>query len=151
MTKTILIAPSWGKNSITDLIIIDLISILLRGNFNIIYRPHKMSFVQNNKIIKLVQSKFSKNKLFNIDTSNSSTNTLYDSDILIADWGSTSADFSFGLKKPVLFINTPQKIRNKKYEIISKSSFETEIRKICWINFRNWQTLKILMKVFMIL
>ena len=76
MTKTILIAPSWGKNSITDLIIIDLISILLRGNFNIIYRPHKMSFVQNNKIIKLVQSKFSKNKLFNIDTSNSSTNTL---------------------------------------------------------------------------
>ena len=29
MTKTILIAPSWGKNSITDLIIIDLISILL--------------------------------------------------------------------------------------------------------------------------
>ena len=129
MTKTILIAPSWGKNSITDLIIIDLISILLRGNFNIIYRPHKMSFVQNNKIIKLVQSKFSKNKLFNIDTSNSSTNTLYDSDILIADWGSTSADFSFGLTKPVLFINTPQKIRNEKYEIISKSSFETEIRK----------------------
>ena len=55
--------------------------------------------------------------------------THYDSDILIADWGSTSADFSFGLKKPVLFINTPQKIRNKKYEIISKSSFETEIRK----------------------
>ena len=48
---------------------------------------------------------------------------------MIADWGSTSADYIITTKKPVIFIDTPAKIKNKSYKKIDESAFELEIRK----------------------
>ena len=48
---------------------------------------------------------------------------------MVSDWGSTGSDFCLGLEKPVIYIDTPAKIRNHEYEHISKSAFEFEIRK----------------------
>ena len=36
---------------------------------------------------------------------------------MIADWGSTSADYIITTKKPVIFIDTPAKIKNKSYKL----------------------------------
>ena len=126
--KTILIAPSWGLNSITNLCIFEILENLLNSNFNIIYRPHNMSLKKDKKIIKNIISKYSKFNNFEFDNSNYSFKNLLTADLLIADWGSTAADFALGLTKPVIFIDLPPKIKNRNFKEISSTSFEFEIR-----------------------
>ena len=48
---------------------------------------------------------------------------------MIADWGSTGSDFCLGLENPVIYVDTPAKIKNNEFEHISKNAFEFEIRK----------------------
>ena len=127
--KIILIAPSWGSNSITNLCIENIIQNLIIENFEVIYRPHNMSLINNKKIIDKILHKFSKFKNFKYDNSNNAFDSLLKADLLIADWGSTAADFSLGLEKPVIFIDTPPKIKNKDYKYIFSSAFEFEIKK----------------------
>ena len=81
------------------------------------------------KKIRYLLKKYSNNDAFIYDNSNSSIESLLKADLMIADWGSTGSDFSLGLEKPVIYIDTPAKIRNKEYENISNSAFEFEIRK----------------------
>ena len=127
--KTILIASSWGKNSITNLCIDKILENLINSNYKIIYRPHSMSLIKNNGIIKNILKKFRKYKNFSIDKSNSTIENILKADLMIADWGSTSADYIITTKKPVIFIDTPAKIKNKSYKKIDESAFELEIRK----------------------
>ena len=47
---------------------------------------------------------------------------------MVTDWGSTGSDFSLGLEKPVIYIDTPPKIRNYEYKNISEDAFEFKIR-----------------------
>ena len=128
--KNILIAPSWGEGSITQTIIFELIELLLKENkYNIIYRPHVMSFKKDIKVINNVLHKYKNFSKFSLDKSNSSIKTLLDSDILISDWGSTFIDFSLGLEKPVILFNTEMKLKNKDYKLITDKCVEIEMRK----------------------
>ena len=87
-----------------------------------------MSLIENKKKIRNLLKKYSNNDAFIYDNSNSSIESLLKADLMIADWGSTGSDFSLGLEKPVIYIDTPTKIRNKEYKNISNTAFEFEIR-----------------------
>ena len=103
----ILIASTWGDNSITNIVAIELIQTLLREKkYKIIFRPHVMSFKKDFLKLNEIKNKFLDNKFFEFDNSNSSDKSLVNSELLITDWGSTCADFYIGLNKPVIFINT---------------------------------------------
>ena len=54
--------------------------------------------------------------------------SLFESDILITDWSGMSLEYAFSMKKPVLYISTPQKILNEDYHIIGTEAFEASIR-----------------------
>ena len=47
---------------------------------------------------------------------------------MISDWSGSALEFSFGLCKPVLFIDTPKKILNKNYKKLKFLSIEVFIR-----------------------
>ena len=126
--KIILVAPSWGPNSITNLCIKDILENLITNNFKIIYRPHTMSLIKDKKIIGQILKKYIKFDNFEFDNSNSSFNNMLKADLMIADWGSTAADFTLGLDKPIIFINTPPKIINKDFKNIFSLAFESQIR-----------------------
>ena len=71
--KTILIAPTWGKSSITDNCIEIILKELIKENFRIIFRPHPISLdIKENFILKLKKEFFGK-VFFELDVSN----TLY--------------------------------------------------------------------------
>ena len=126
--QNILIAPSWGENSITNICLEEIIENLILNNYTVIFRPHNMSLIENKKKIRNLIKKYSNNDAFIYDNSNSSIESLLKADLMIADWGSTGSDFSLGLEKPVIYIDTPTKIRNKEYKNISNTAFEFEIR-----------------------
>lgn len=125
----ILIASTWGDNSITNTVAIELIQNLIKEKkYKIIFRPHVMSFKKDYSKLNEIKKKFLNSKFFEFDNSNSSDKSLVYSELLITDWGSTSADFYIGLNKPVIFVNTDMKIKNKFYKEIDLNAFEIDIR-----------------------
>jgi len=47
---------------------------------------------------------------------------------MISDWSGAALDYSFGLGKPVLFIDVPRKVNNLEYELLDITPFEVWIR-----------------------
>ena len=71
---------------------------------------------------------FASNPFFNYEDSITSNLSLFESDLLITDWSGISLEYAFALKKPVLYVNTPQKILNPDYEKLQIQAFESILR-----------------------
>ena len=48
---------------------------------------------------------------------------------MVSDWSGVAYEFAFALKKPVLFVDTPRKIKNIDYDKIGIEAFEYYARK----------------------
>ena len=126
--KKILIAPSWGeKNIITDCGF-DLIKTLISSDYNVILRPHIHSLKKNKLELLRIKKKFSSLKNFSIEEGNFSLKNISECDYLITDWSGISIEFAFAFERPVIFIDTPRKIYNSKFNDISVEPIETKIR-----------------------
>jgi YidC/Oxa1 family membrane protein insertase len=54
--------------------------------------------------------------------------SLFNSDLLVCDWSSTSIEYALGLEKPVLYIDVPRRVRNPKYQELGLEPMEVSIR-----------------------
>ena len=125
--NTILIAPSWGDNSITNLCLFELVSNLINLKKNIIFRPHSRSFLVDNKKLRKVINYFKENEFFSIDRDPSSSKSMNNSELLITDWSGISFEYILQ-RKPMLFIDVPPKVNNKNYHKISHLPLESSMR-----------------------
>ena len=123
----ILIAPTWGENSITNLCLHDLINKLIDLKYNIILRPHNRSYIKNKKKLLNVIKSFEGNKYFKIDSNPDSSESMNKSEILITDWSGISFEYMIQ-SKPILFIDTPPKVNNKNYKNSSNIPLEVSMR-----------------------
>lgn len=128
--KTVLIAPSWQKDNIMDSCLTELVDALLPLGCRIIIRPHpqyvRLYGERMDAIIRSYQQRLSED--FIIQTDFSSTDTVYQSDLLITDWSNVGYEFALSTLKPVLYINTPMKIMNPEYDKIDVVPFDIRIR-----------------------
>ena len=70
---------------------------------------------------------YNKNRLtFELDFS--SNKSIYSSDLLITDWSGIAAEFSFGTKRPCIFVNTKMKVCNQNWENLGIIPSEILIR-----------------------
>lgn len=127
--KSVLIAPSWGVNGLLEVHGLVLIENLLKCGLRTIVRPHPMTFLKNPKLFDLLQKYFGKNPNYSLDLDIDSIKSLLDADIMISDWSGVALEFSFGLQKPLIFVDTPKKINNKKYHELDIIPLEVLIRK----------------------
>ncbi len=128
--KTVLIAPSWQKDNIMDSCLHELVVALLPLSCRIIIRPHpqyvRLYGDRMDAIIRRYQDQLGDD--FVIQTDFSSTDTVYQSDLLITDWSNVGYEFALSTLKPVLYINTPMKIMNPEYDKIDVVPFDIRIR-----------------------
>lgn len=124
----IVIAPSWGVNSIFEKIGIELVSLLIKEKFKITLRPHPETVRQNSKNYNNLKNQFSDNKLISFDETPSSFKAFSTSVLLITDYSGTSFEYAFGYLKPVLFIDLPKKINNNDFESIKHIPIEISSR-----------------------
>tara|TARA_B100002003_G_scaffold236073_1_gene251678 strand:- start:76 stop:1218 length:1143 start_codon:yes stop_codon:yes gene_type:complete len=126
--KQILIAPSWGEYSLIETVGDQVVSHLLENGFHVILRPHpqtvKLAKIQLESILR----QYKNNSNFELEVNFSSQDSLHRSDLMISDWSGAALDYSFGLGKPVLFIDVPRKVNNPEYESINMEPFEIWIR-----------------------
>ena len=128
--KTILIAPSWQQDNIMDSCLDQLVQQFLPLGARLIIRPHPQYVRLYPERIAAVEARYREQfgEDFILQTDFSSTDTVYNSDLLITDWSNVAFEFAFSTCKPVLFINTPMKVMNPEYQKIPVEPFEIRIR-----------------------
>ena len=114
-TRTVLVAPSWGKSAIFSVYGGKIIKKLLQTGYHIIIRPHPQSFESEKELMDKLMSEFpaSENLEWNRDTDN--FEVLRRSDIMISDFSGVIYDFALIFGKPIIY--TEPKIDISPYDI----------------------------------
>lgn len=126
--RRILIAPSWGKDNLLQVVGELLIKVLLEHDFEVILRPHPQTLRYDKPLLNRLVAKFKRNAGFTFETDVSTQKSLFDASIMISDWSGAALDFALGLIKPVLFIDVPAKTNNPNYDQLGLSALEESIR-----------------------
>lgn len=124
----VLIAPTWGDNSIFNVCGGELIDTLLNAGFKVIMRPHYQSNRLTPDVIEAIRQRFNSHDDFEYIDLMEETSSLFRSDILISDWSAMALEYSLGLEKPVLFIDVPRRIRNPRWQELEIEPMESVIR-----------------------
>jgi hypothetical protein len=125
---SILLAPSWGANSISETCLYEVIETLLKMEHKIIYRPHPMTINRNKTHSQEVLKFFKNDTRLIINDELNNDDHLLTSKVLVTDWSGIAFDFSLGLLKPTVFINLPIKSNNLYSEEQMLSSAENQCR-----------------------
>jgi len=124
-----LFAPSWGPNAAIEMGLGDqVVEKLLSFGYKVTLRPHPETLKSSSAIVNKIISKHDKNEMFFYDESISSLDSFHQSDFMISDWSGSALEYSFGLEKPVIFLDLPKKINNPKYEEIDAVPLEVSVR-----------------------
>tara|TARA_Y100000588_G_scaffold395015_1_gene519148 strand:- start:7572 stop:8753 length:1182 start_codon:yes stop_codon:yes gene_type:complete len=127
-TKRVLVAPSWGENSLLENYGPELVEVLLGTGHHITVRPHVMVIRHRRRLLGRLQQRFGPNPNFALDLSLGSQAVMHDYDLLVADWGGSAFEYAFGLERPVLFVDVPRKVFNPEYERITCTPMEVQAR-----------------------
>jgi CDP-glycerol glycerophosphotransferase (TagB/SpsB family) len=125
---TVLIAPTWGDDSIFNRCGQELIEVLLQAGFHVIMRPHYQSKRLTPGVIAGLRDRFLGQANFEYIDRMGETDSILRSDILICDWSAMAMEYAMGLEKPVLFIDVPRRIRNPDWQELGIEPFESSIR-----------------------
>ena len=129
--KTILVAPSWGDNSLLNRYGEKIIDGLLDTGYRIIIRPHPQSFISEKKMIERLMKKYPSNEHLEWNKDNDNFAVLNKSDIMISDFSGVIFDFALIFDKPVIYADT---------------SFDPAPLDCCWLDEDLW-TFQILPRI----
>jgi YidC/Oxa1 family membrane protein insertase len=145
-----LIAPSWQKDNILELCPNETVLPLLEAGFKVIVRPHpefakrfsnKLDDLQQELEEKIaaspkiaadpktaVNSKTVASPELVFERDFSDNTTVYLADIVVTDWSTVAQEFSYATKKPSLFVNTPMKVINPRWQDLDLEPLDISLR-----------------------
>ena len=126
--KVILLAPTWGEQSIINLMGMEICSIIINQGYSLILRPHHETIKRSPQLINETENKYSHLETFRLVREMGDSESLLQSDLLICDWSGTAIEYAFGLEKPVIFIDIPPRVRNPNWREIQSEPLEMSIR-----------------------
>ncbi len=129
-TPTVLIAPTWGDQSIFNTCGDELTGLILSAGYRVILRPHYTTLKMTPEVIDSLREKYGSHDNFEYQDRMSESDTLFRSDILISDWSAMAIEYALGLEKPVLFIDLPRRIRNPDWEALGIEPQEAAFRQL---------------------
>jgi YidC/Oxa1 family membrane protein insertase len=125
----VLVAPSWGTGSLIEMPIgTDVLKALLDADASVTLRLHPMTVRHHPRIAGHIRSAFGDFHLFQLEEDMNATESWLRADLMVSDWSGAATEFAFALEKPVIFVDTPQKIRNADWKAINMPAFEEYVR-----------------------
>jgi YidC/Oxa1 family membrane protein insertase len=124
----VLLAPSWGEQTILNLFGVELTGILLDAGFRLTVRPHYQTRWKTPEVLERVIAQYGRHERFRLVEDMSESDSLYDSHVMITDWSGAGQDYGMGLEKPVLYIDVPPKARNEEWRELGIEPFESYVR-----------------------
>jgi YidC/Oxa1 family membrane protein insertase len=129
---TILIAPSWHSGNLLEATGLAMAEALLAADFRVVVRPHPAFFAsvypQGMALVAEVSKRFASHPNFVLDRSMNSEKYFHEADLLITDWSGSAFEYALGTERPVLFVDTPPKVRNGSWEKFGIVPFEVAMR-----------------------
>tara|TARA_B110000858_G_C17800781_1_gene475124 strand:- start:173 stop:1291 length:1119 start_codon:yes stop_codon:yes gene_type:complete len=127
----LLIAPSWGENCIIENgLIIQIIRKFLNLKYKVTLRPHPQTIKYSLKKVNNIKDLFSRELNFELNDDLLNNSSFFESDFMISDWSGAAFEYSLGLLKPVLFVDTPMKVNNLDFTFMKLKVFEEYMRTI---------------------
>ena len=126
--KVILLAPTWGENSIINLVGMEICTIIIEQGYSLILRPHHETLKRSPELINEIEQKFLHHDSFKLVKEMGDSESLLQSDLLICDWSGTAIEYALGLEKPIIFIDIPPRVRNPNWKEIQSEPLEMSIR-----------------------
>ena len=120
----VLLAPSWGKNSIFNRFGTKIINELINTGYDLIIRPHPQTLVSEKAMITRIMEEFPDNDHLKWDLSDDNFPSLNRADIIISDYSGVIYDFSLVFDKPVIYANV---------------DFKTDCYEYYWIEGTPWK------------
>ena len=99
---TVLLAPTWGKESIFNRFGSKVIQVLLETGYHIIVRPHPQSYTSEKKILERIMREYPASEQLEWNRDANNFDVLNRSDILISDFSGVVFDFALIHDKPVI-------------------------------------------------
>lgn len=124
----VLLAPSWGEQTILNTCGLELAGILLDAGFRLTLRPHFQTRWQTPEVIDRIVDRHRGNPRFRLVEQMGESDSLFDSHVMITDWSGAGQDYGMGLEKPVLYIDLPPKSRNTSWQELGMEPFESYVR-----------------------
>jgi YidC/Oxa1 family membrane protein insertase len=112
----VLIAPTWGEQSIFNTCGDELTGLLLDAGYHVIVRPHYQTLQVTPEVVDKLRAKYGDRDHFEYQDRMGESDSLFRSDILICDWSAMAIEYALGLEKPVLFIDLPRRVRNPDWQ-----------------------------------
>lgn len=115
----ILVAPTWGPTNLLEICREELLNMLVRKGYKVTLRLHPETVKRH---------QFSTHDGVALETSVVDMDSLVKADILITDWSGIGLKYAFGTERPVIFIDTPPKVRNPRYRELDIRPVESYLR-----------------------
>jgi len=126
----VLIAPTWGEQSIFNTCGDELTGVLLDAGYHVIIRPHYQTMLKTPEVVNSLKAKYGEHNHFEFQDRMGESETLFRSDVLICDWSAMAIEYALGLEKPVLFIDLPRRVRNPDWQNLGIEPLEASFREI---------------------
>ena len=126
----ILIAPSWNPDNLLDVCIDEMLEVLLGHGYRVIVRPHPEYTKRYRPRWDALRERWAsvpESELY-FERDFSSGETILESDVIITDWSTINAEFSFTTLKPSVHIDTPMKVRNPDWQELEITPTDISIR-----------------------
>jgi len=116
---TVLVAPTWGPSNLLGVCGKELIESLVSEGYKVILRLHPETVKRH---------RFLDYENVTLETSVVNMDSLVEADVLITDWSGIGLKYAFGTERPVVFIDTPPKVRNTNYKELGIEPIEMSLR-----------------------
>jgi CDP-glycerol:poly(glycerophosphate) glycerophosphotransferase len=126
---TVLLAPTWGEQSILHVCGESLITTLLDAGMRVILRPHYQTARLAPRLVERLVARFGADPRFRHVDRMEESDSLLASHVLICDWSAMAIEYALGLGKPVLFVDVPPRVRNPNYAELGLEPMEMRIRR----------------------
>jgi YidC/Oxa1 family membrane protein insertase len=125
----VLVAPTWGQGSMIEMPVGEqVLRTLIGAGFRTVLRLHPMTVRHHPDLPVRLQAAFADQPRFRVEQDMSATESWITSDLMVSDWSGAATEFAFALEKAVVFVDTPQKIRNPEWTAAGLPGFEEFIR-----------------------
>jgi hypothetical protein len=133
-SDVVLLAPSWGRENLLEARGSEIIASLLAEGLRVIVRPHPQFFhslyPEGTGVIDSLQREFGRHDSVEFELNINTQDSFHRSGLMISDWSGAAYEYALGTLRPVLFVDTPQKIFNPEWEGVGLPGFEESMRSV---------------------
>ena len=126
-SRHVVIAPSWSSDHLFQTTWPSAVDALLAAGWQVSIRPHPETLKRSQGMIAALASRYTASAGVRVDLSAEEGGALDNLDALVTDWSGTGTEVALA-GRPVVFVDTPQKIRNPDWLVDGAASIEAIAR-----------------------